>query len=203
MLTPALSGPLSRLTINFQALLRVYPLALAVDEMRLLALVVTLLPAAACALRPPAALTRRQCTTAAVAAAAAAALPHRANAQGSSLTDANGLYVVDPRKAAHCADTCVLTPACCTHHRHRAAWPGGGATVRTPYACKPRAYARKPRACRSYRVPCGAPQAAGHAPRATHHSSRATHHSPLTTNYRGTTGGKWAGGSSGGERRRV
>ena len=121
--------------------------------MRLLALVVTLLPAAACALRPPAALTRRQCTTTAVAAAAATALPHCANAQGSSLTDANGMYVVDPRKAAHCADTCVLKPACCTHHRHRAAWPGGGTTVRTPYACQPRA-------CRSYRVPCGAPQAA-------------------------------------------
>ena len=80
-------------------------LAPAVDEMRLLALVVTLLPAAACALRPPAALTRRQCTTAAVAAAAAAALPHRADALGSSLTDGNGMYVVDPRKAAHCVDT--------------------------------------------------------------------------------------------------
>lgn len=65
------------------------------------ALVFTLLPAAACALRPPAVLTRRQCTTAAVAAAAATALPHCASAQGSSLTDANGLYVVDPRKAAN------------------------------------------------------------------------------------------------------
>ena len=77
------------------------------ETMRLLSVVT----AAACALRPPTStahspaalrpLTRRQCTTAVIAAAAATALPYCANAQGSSLTDANGLYVVDPRKAAN------------------------------------------------------------------------------------------------------
>ena len=55
------------------------------------------LPAAASALRPPAALTRRQCTASAVITAAVAALPHRANAQEPSLTDAVGRFVVDPR----------------------------------------------------------------------------------------------------------
>ena len=72
--------------------------------MRFLALVtslVALLPTAAYALRPPVALTRRQCTSAAVAAAAATALPHCAGARGTSLTDADGRFVVDPQKAAN------------------------------------------------------------------------------------------------------
>ena len=58
---------------------------------------VALLPTAACALRAPLALTRRQCTASTAIAAAVAALPHRANAQGPTLTDAAGRFVVDPR----------------------------------------------------------------------------------------------------------
>ena len=58
---------------------------------------VALLLTAACALRAPLALTRRQCTASTAIAAAVAALPHRANAQGPTLTDAAGRFVVDPR----------------------------------------------------------------------------------------------------------
>jgi len=51
--------------------------------------------AIACVFQPQAALTRRQCAASAVTAVAATALPHRATAQGPSLTDADGRFVVD------------------------------------------------------------------------------------------------------------
>ena len=57
------------------------------------------------------------------------------------------------------ADTCAPEPPYCAYGlrapascalyvpRHTAAWPGGGATVRTP------PYTYQPRACHTYRVP--------------------------------------------------